>query len=1444
MGIHVKVSNSGSSTDWRAIKKIWAKTGTAEDPVWSPVKALFSKVVNGWTKMWPGNPPSVDPDDPIRIRIGGFSGTDSGTFPLYAATSPQLFCSTNAGTSGTFLKLWGDDGSYDGVTPIVLSARKMKVSTNEDGLVNRTIFADDDEVDFATTSQADRDFAEGYYTFYQLLAKNADGEIDAYSQPIKVIKRRPALVSTTVLSEYGGSLTGTSNNPEVNAQIRWGWWIRPGGYLGGTPVLRWWKNTSKTPGGTLLESIDITSGYDSVSGTFSPTFQYDYNTSNVLTIYDNCGHPRAANEYIVAELYLENSYTAHYAAPVSFYGSTGNAPTITSVSLRTYDGQVDTVMDNQSNPRIVSQAYFEIVAQVADYESGTTFNFEPKFYKADTGVYLNYNTGATISNGTAISFPTDLSPYSVEVSGASATVIWRTYINSNLLPPNPTYDGGQAKYQFNFRLSATKSGGSTLYYTGLVSSNHSGTNIYPTYMNDDVGGSIDIHPHTQSVLIADNYSPGNAPQTVKFSVTGNSYPSGNASYPRSYGIDFGDGNVENLPWPTGTSNPSYLTWNHTYTTNGTFTARLITVPQGFTTIGARQVSISLGTGVASPTSLTATTNRSDGVNLTFGGSSNATGYNIFWNTVQSSNPINNVTQGDFLNKTSPFLDTTIAAGVTRWYWVQATDGTGDGYSTGVSPWYPVGNGVTGTRNQVTSYTVTWNAQGGSTGNQGSPWSFVEGGSVTAPSVSRIGYTFVRWTDTASLDYTYTTTGGTWSPPAQNITMYARWQTNVCTIPNVIGMTEVDASYAINDAGFMYEWTEYLDTNNSSLVGTVAAIDPAVGTQPGCGSNVTLTIYRTPLVLPPTAIELAPPNVTRTSGTYNYSTTNGAWNNSPTSYSYQWKAQVSLPYPPYYNTVNVGTDSSSYTSSSTYDYYSIYCIVTASNTAGSSNASSNSIQNTPTGTGPSGISVTLTPTGTQQAGTELTANVSVSSGSTPITYTIQIFKKTGGTPTNSDSPLESGTTSATHTITDTEASGTPDRFIAYATATNSYGNTNSYSNVVISTPYVAPTTPPSNSIAPSVEPTTGNAGVTTYSCTEGVWSGSTPMTFAYQWQYNDQGSLFLSISGATSSTYSPPANFLNSYISPIRCRVTATNSNNSTSAFSNTATVSAYVAPTTAPYGGGVTLTPSGTVEAGTQICANVTPMNGTSPISYLTNIRKATGSSPTGSATSVASGSGTGNAVCCHTITASEASGTPDQFKAYTVGSNSAGDFTVGSNTVISTPAATTTTTADPCLTCNSYSPSNGTYPYTGTDPYGTCASGSRYYRICVTPSGCANRDDWGSCVPVTTTTTTTTTTTAAPTTQCVCNYSDMGTYYYSPQCCNAGASYTGLPAGLSPSGGCCPNVSKPVATTTTTAAPTTTSRPLVYWKCNSSDVANPSNPCGYVGQCLYDGNTYFPAGC
>jgi hypothetical protein len=114
---------------------------------------------------------------------------------------------------------------------------------------------------------------------------------------------------------------------------------------------------------------------------------------------------------------------------------------------------------------------------------------------------------------------------------------------------------------------------------------------------------------------------------------------------------------------------------------------------------------------------------------------------------------------------------------------------------------------------------------------------------------------------------------------------------------------------------------------------------------------------------------------------------------------------------------------------------------------------------------------------------------------------------------------------------------------------------------------------------------------------------------------------------------------------------------------------------TAPTGGTVSLSPSGTQQAGTTLTASVTAMSGTATITYVTTIRKATGREPVITDTAVASGTGTGN-VASHTITAGEASGTPDRFKAFTVGTNSIGSRTIESNTVTSTPAVVTPTPA------------------------------------------------------------------------------------------------------------------------------------------------------------------------
>ena len=94
--------------------------------------------------------------------------------------------------------------------------------------------------------------------------------------------------------------------------------------------------------------------------------------------------------------------------------------------------------------------------------------------------------------------------------------------------------------------------------------------------------------------------------------------------------------------------------------------------------------------------------------------------------------------------------------------------------------------------------------------------------------------------------------------------------------------------------------------------------------------------------------------------------------------------------------------------------------------------------------------------------------------------------------------------------------------------------------------------PSNTIAPSISPTTGTLGETVFTCSVGTWSGSS-ITYTYNWQYFDTGGY--TATGYTDSTYTPPYPFPDStWLYSIRCVVTATNSGGSASANSNSASL--------------------------------------------------------------------------------------------------------------------------------------------------------------------------------------------------------------------------------------------------------------------------------------------------
>lgn len=152
----------------------------------------------------------------------------------------------------------------------------------------------------------------------------------------------------------------------------------------------------------------------------------------------------------------------------------------------------------------------------------------------------------------------------------------------------------------------------------------------------------------------------------------------------------------------------------------------------------------------------------------------------------------------------------------------------------------------------------------------------------------------------------------------------------------------------------------------------------------------------------------------------------------------------------------------------------------------------------------------------------------------------------------------------------------------------WGGPNSGTRVVAT---VAPTISSS-----SISPSSGTAGSTTFTASASV-SGTPTPSVSYQWQYLSTSFSYVNVSGATSSSYSPPSNFNTIYPNyGFYCLITATNSAGSATARPS-ATLNSPASGTApnAPSSGG------GTYSTGTNYITNATftrSTSGTTPITY------------------------------------------------------------------------------------------------------------------------------------------------------------------------------------------------------------------------------------------------------
>ena len=237
--------------------------------------------------------------------------------------------------------------------------------------------------------------------------------------------------------------------------------------------------------------------------------------------------------------------------------------------------------------------------------------------------------------------------------------------------------------------------------------------------------------------------------------------------------------------------------------------------------------------------------------------------------------------------------------------------------------------------------------------------------------------------------------------------------------------------------------------------------------------------------------------------------------------------------------------------------------------------------------------------------------------TSITFAYQWVRcgPDGGLPDGSNCPSIPGATNASYVLT---AADIGQRLRVQVTATNDAGSAAATSNPTDVITQSTTTGPPRNTVEPSI------SGVLAVGralfASVGTWSGETPITFSYQWVRCGgdgglpDGSNCTFISGATTSSYIPSTDDVGS---PLRVRITATNSLGTETVASNATAAIQASSTTVGPSAPRNTFLPVilGSPAVGTTLTATNGVWTGTAPLLYSYQWRRcdADGGSSTGS---------------------------------------------------------------------------------------------------------------------------------------------------------------------------------------------------------------------------------------
>jgi hypothetical protein len=1004
--------------------------------------------------------------------------------------------------------------------------------------------------------------------FFSALVKSTNVEaklsMDSSNKHVGAIPgilTRPTISGTTTVGSTLTSTTGTWTNSPTTFRYQWN--------RNGQSIIGATNATYVVGAKDLGKSITCTVRAINPAGT-------GYATSNALNaqaqIIINTAAPVITGTPNDGQTLTLSNAGTWAGSPTAFaYQWKRNGVNIDGAISTTYvlvDDDVDTIItcmvtasNSQASGSADSNALGPIGALVPTNISAPTIN----------GIAKEGNT-LSISNGTWTNSPTSFAYQwkrdGADIAGATGTTYVPTdpdigtNITCTVTASNAAGSGSATTSAVGPVLSAAPANSTSPVVSGtgtsgqtLTTTNGTWTNLPTAYAYQWQSDGVDIPGETASTHLL---TVGDVGTTITCVVTASNIYGNASATSNGIGPIAAAGTAPTntaLPVLSGTTTQG----QNLTTTNGTWTGS----PTSYTYQWNRDATPITGANGTTYTLVGADV----GANITC----DVTAVNAFGSTTATSASVGPIASGAPSNTVAPAITGTTTEGqtltTTHGTWTNSPTGytyqwnrDGTPISSATASTYTPVNADVGTT--ITCDVTATNSFGNDTATSNSVGPIASGASpsnTVAPAIS----------GTAKQGQTLSTTTGTWSGTP---TLYAyQWKRGGVDISGAHG-----ASYTLVAAD--------VGANITCAVTASNAFGGTTATSNSIGPIATATPVNS--VLPAISGTTAQGQT--------LTTTNGTWTNSPTSFTYQWKRG---------GTNISGATATTYVLTATDVGTTITCAVTATNSFGSTSATSAGVgpitSSAPANTAAPVISGTAT-----QGQTLTTTNGSWTNSPTSFGYQ---WKRAG---TNI-----SGATGSTYVLVSADIGN---NITCTVTATNTSGSASATSNSL--GPVVSAV--PSNTVAPSVSGSTTQGSTLTVS--NGTWTNS-PTSYTYQWKRAGTN-----ISGATSGTYVLVSADLGANIT---CTVTASN------AFGSASATSAAVGPiTVAPPANTTAPAISGTTAVG----QTLTTTNGSwtnSPTTYTYQWKRAgTAISGATSSTYVLVSADQGTNITC-TVTATNAGG-------------------------------------------------------------------------------------------------------------------------------------------------------------------------------------------------------------